>query len=80
MQYGDFQEEVDIFNKAFYEVLMEGDANGKPFTFYKIRTLIGIAHADWETMQKSETQFGAWLRRTKLDELPQIFSCIIHIN
>ncbi len=31
--YGEFQEEMNIFNKAFYEVLMEGDAKGRPFTF-----------------------------------------------
>lgn len=31
--YGEFQEEMDIFNKAFYEVLMEGDSKGRPFTF-----------------------------------------------
>jgi len=31
--YGDFQEEVNVFNKAFYEVLMEGDAKNRPFTF-----------------------------------------------
>ena len=31
--YGEFQEEMDIFNKAFYEVMMEGDAKGRVFTF-----------------------------------------------
>ena len=31
--YGEFQEEMNIFNRAFYEVLMEGDARGRPFTF-----------------------------------------------
>jgi ribonucleoside-triphosphate reductase (formate) len=31
--YGEFQAEMDMFNKAFYEVLMEGDAKGRPFTF-----------------------------------------------
>lgn len=31
--YGDFQEEMDMFIKAFYEGLMEGDAKGRPFTF-----------------------------------------------
>ncbi len=31
--YGDFQEEMNVFNRAFYEVLMEGDAKGRPFTF-----------------------------------------------
>src|SRR3989339_2288022 len=31
--YGEFQEEMNMFNKAFYEVMMEGDAKGRPFTF-----------------------------------------------
>ena len=31
--YGDFQEEMDLFNKAFLEVMTEGDANGRVFTF-----------------------------------------------
>jgi len=31
--YAEFQEEIDMFNKAFYEGLMEGDAKGRPFTF-----------------------------------------------
>jgi len=31
--YGEFQEEMNILNKAFYEVMMEGDAKGRVFTF-----------------------------------------------
>ena len=31
--YGEFQPEMDMFIKAFYEGLMEGDASGRPFTF-----------------------------------------------
>lgn len=31
--YGDFQRELDIFNKAFLEVLLEGDADGRIFSF-----------------------------------------------
>lgn len=31
--YGEFQEEMNMFIKAFYEGLMEGDASGRPFTF-----------------------------------------------
>lgn len=31
--YGDFQEEIDMFNRAFLEVMMEGDAKGRIFTF-----------------------------------------------
>ncbi|HNX03332.1 MAG TPA: ribonucleoside triphosphate reductase [Candidatus Cloacimonas sp.] len=31
--YGDFQAEMDILNKAFLEVMIEGDAKGRVFTF-----------------------------------------------
>lgn len=32
-KYGDFQKEMDMFNRAFAEVMMEGDAQGQVFTF-----------------------------------------------
>ena len=32
-KYGDFQKEMDVFNKAFIEVMIEGDAKGRVFTF-----------------------------------------------
>ena len=31
--YGEFQQEVDIFNRAFVEILRDGDASGRVFTF-----------------------------------------------
>lgn len=31
--YSEFQEEIDMFNRAFLEVMMEGDAKGRIFTF-----------------------------------------------
>jgi ribonucleoside-triphosphate reductase len=31
--YGDFQEEMNLFNKAFLQVMAEGDARGRVFTF-----------------------------------------------
>ena len=45
--YGEFQEEMDIFNRAFYEVLMEGDAKGRPFTF-PIPTVSITKDFDWD--------------------------------
>jgi ribonucleoside-triphosphate reductase len=45
--YGEFQEEMTIFNKAFYEVLMEGDAKGRPFTF-PIPTINITKDFDWD--------------------------------
>lgn len=32
-KYGDFQEEMNLFNKAFLQVMAEGDAKGRVFTF-----------------------------------------------
>jgi len=32
-KYGDYQPEMDLFNRAFAEVMLEGDASGRPFTF-----------------------------------------------
>ncbi len=31
--YGDFQQEMNMINKAFFEVMMEGDASARVFTF-----------------------------------------------
>lgn len=31
--YGEFQEEIDMLNRAFFEVMVEGDAKGRVFTF-----------------------------------------------
>ena len=45
--YGDFQPEIDMFLKAFYEGLMEGDAKGRPFTF-PIPTVSITKDFDWE--------------------------------
>lgn len=45
--YGEFQPEIDMFLKAFYEGLMEGDAKGRPFTF-PIPTVSITKDFDWE--------------------------------
>ncbi|KKT16406.1 MAG: Anaerobic ribonucleoside-triphosphate reductase [Parcubacteria group bacterium GW2011_GWB1_43_6] len=45
--YGEFQEEMNIMNRAFYEVLMEGDAKGRPFTF-PIPTVNITKDFDWD--------------------------------
>lgn len=46
--YGDFQEEMNMFNRAFAEVMMEGDAKGRPFTF-PIPTYNITDNFDWES-------------------------------
>lgn len=45
--YGEFQEEINMFIRAFYEGLMEGDAKGRPFTF-PIPTVSITKNFDWE--------------------------------
>ncbi|MBW1695320.1 MAG: ribonucleoside triphosphate reductase [Deltaproteobacteria bacterium] len=45
--YGEFQNEMDMINKAFAEVMMEGDAKGRVFTF-PIPTYNITENFDWE--------------------------------
>jgi anaerobic ribonucleoside-triphosphate reductase len=45
--YGDFQTELDMINMAFAEVMMEGDAKGRVFTF-PIPTYNISADFDWD--------------------------------
>ena len=46
--YGDFQKETDMLNRAFLEVLCEGDAKGRVFTF-PIPTYNITPDFDWES-------------------------------
>jgi ribonucleoside-triphosphate reductase len=45
--YGDFQEEMNIFNKALAEIMLEGDAVGRVFTF-PIPTINITKDFNWE--------------------------------
>jgi len=45
--YSEFQKEMDCFNKAFLEVMLEGDAKGRVFTF-PIPTYNITKDFDWE--------------------------------
>ena len=45
--YADFQAEMDLINRAFAEVMMEGDAKGRVFTF-PIPTYNITADFDWD--------------------------------
>ncbi|MEK7200802.1 MAG: ribonucleoside triphosphate reductase [Patescibacteria group bacterium] len=45
--YGEFQEEMDMFNKAFLKVMAEGDAKGRVFTF-PIPTYNITKDFDWD--------------------------------
>jgi ribonucleoside-triphosphate reductase len=46
--YGDFQREMDCINKAFLEVLIEGDADGRGFS-YPIPTYNLTSNFNWES-------------------------------
>ena len=46
--YGDFQEEMDMFNSCFAEAMIEGDAKGRVFTF-PIATYSITDDFDWES-------------------------------
>ncbi len=45
--YGEFQNEMDMFNRAFLEIMLEGDAKGRVFTF-PIPTYNITKDFDWE--------------------------------
>lgn len=47
-KYGEFQREMDMFNTAFCEVMLEGDAKGRVFTF-PIPTINVTADFDWNS-------------------------------
>lgn len=53
--YGDMQEEMDMFNTCFAEILTEGDAKGRVFTF-PIATYSITDDFDWES-ETSESIF-----------------------
>ena len=45
--YGDFQQEMDMINRAFAEIMLEGDAKGRVFTF-PIPTYNIFEEFDWD--------------------------------
>ncbi len=49
-KYGEFQKEVDLFNKAFLEIMLAGDAKGRVFTF-PIPTYNITKDFDWDNPQ-----------------------------
>lgn len=53
--YGDFQKEMDMFNEAFFEVMMEGDSSGRVFSF-PIPTVNITKDFDWH----NEKLKGLW--------------------
>lgn len=50
--------------------------NARPFRLLKFRSLKGTDHLDVREIRASETRFGSWIRKFKLDELPQLFNVL----
>jgi len=60
--YADFQAEMDVINKAFAEVMIEGDAKGRVFTFpiptYNITADFNWDNPNLETIWKMTGKYG----------------------
>ncbi len=54
--YGDCQKEMDMVNKAFIEVMIEGDANGRGFQ-YPIPTYSITRNFDWSETENNKLLF-----------------------
>ena len=52
--------------------------NGKIFTFYKFRTMTDARDSQGNLLTDEErlTPFGCWLRKTSLDEIPQLVNVL----
>jgi ribonucleoside-triphosphate reductase len=60
--YGDFQKEINLINKAFAECMIEGDAEGKIFTFpiptYNITKDFEWNNSDYDLIWEMTAKFG----------------------
>jgi len=60
--YGEFQDQMDMINRAFAEIMMEGDAKGRPFTFpiptYNITKDFDWNNPVYEPIWKMTAKYG----------------------
>ncbi|MGB9703173.1 MAG: ribonucleoside triphosphate reductase [Candidatus Micrarchaeia archaeon] len=60
--YGDFEEEIKMVNKAFAEVMSEGDAKGRVFTFpiptYNITKDFDFENSDYDEIWEMTAKYG----------------------
>ena len=60
--YGDFQEELDMLNRAFAEVMLDGDAKGRVFTFpiptYNITKDFDWGNKKYEPIWEMTAKYG----------------------
>ncbi len=60
--YGEFQEQLNMFNKAYAEVMLEGDANGSVFSFpiptYNISQDFNWNNRDYDLIWEMAAKYG----------------------
>ncbi|MCX7840352.1 MAG: sugar transferase [Anaerolineae bacterium] len=71
---------LDSPGPVFFQQTRVGKG-GKPFRLLKLRTMVANAEPDGQAVraQKNDsrvTRVGKWLRRTRLDEMPQLFNVL----